>query len=193
MKIKSSNLFFQANIGGIMTVILATLIFFFFRDVKLIPPVFIFFLCYIDIWIFKIAFEYQRITLTISRIAKSNNSNFSIPELQILMTDTSIALLLLLKSFLTGFLIGYFLLNSLIFLIIFLIFQYLLNIIIPAYIPYNLLFKLVNKEIRRKTPANADEYIEKIRLEKYFEEIPHTSNYGNWAFKKYGNELLRFK
>jgi hypothetical protein len=193
MKIKSANMFVQANIGGIATFIVAVLIFFFFRDVKLIPPVYIFFLCYIDIWLFKIAFEYQRITLTISRIAKLNNSQLSIPELQILMTDTSIALLLFFKSILTGLLIGYFLLNSLIFLIIFLIFQYLLNFLIPAYIPYNYLFKLIDKEIDNKPLGNAEVYIEIIMLKKYFEEMPHTSNYGNWALKRYGAELLALK
>jgi len=193
MKIKSANLFIQASTGGIATVIVAVLIFLFFRDLKLIPPVYIFLLCYIDIWLFKIAFEYQRITLTISRIARFNNSKLSIPELQILMTDSSIALSLLLTAFLTGLLIGYFLLSSLTFLITFLIFRYLLNFLIPAYIPYNFLFKLVNKEINKKTLVNAEEYIEKIRLEKYFEEMPHTSNYGNWALKEYGAELLKFK
>ena len=186
-------MFIQANISNIVIIIIAILISFFLRDIKSIPVIYIVFLCYVDIWFFKIAFEYQRITLIISRIAKLNHSHFSIPELQILMTDNSIAFLLFLKAFLTGFIIGYFLLNSLIFLILFLLFQYLLNFLIPAYIPYNNLFMLINKEINKKNIRNAEEYIEKIKLKKYFEEIPHTPNYENWAFKKYGKDLMIIK
>lgn len=186
-------MFIQANIVNVVTIIVTILISLFFRDIKSIPAIYIVFLCYIDIWFFKIAFEYQRITLIISRIAKLNHSLFSIPELQILMTDNSVAFLLFLKSFLTGFIIGYFLLNSLIFLILFLLFQYLLNFLIPAYIPYSNLFILIDKEINKRNIRNAEEYIEKIKLKKYFEEMPHTSNYENWAFRKYGNELLAIK
>lgn len=187
------NLFIKANIGNIVIIIFAVLVFFFFREVKLIPIIYILFLCYFDIWLEKIAFEYQRITFTISRIAKLNQSQFSIPELQILMTNDSISFFLFLKSFLTGFIFGYFLLNSLIFLVLFIVFQYLLNFIIPTYIPFKYLFKLIDKEIKKINVENVKEYVEKIRLEKYFEDIPHTSQYENWIFNKYGNELLKFK
>jgi hypothetical protein len=122
-----------------------------------------------------------------------NHSKFSIPELQVLMTNNSIALLLFLKSLLTGFIIGYLLLNSLALLTLFLIFEYLLNSFIPAYIPYNYLFKLIGQEINKRALESTGEYIEKVRLEKYFEEIPHTSKYERLAVQKYGSELLTFK
>ncbi|MDD4110557.1 MAG: hypothetical protein PHS54_03275 [Clostridia bacterium] len=109
------------------------------------------------------------------------------------MTNDFISFLLFIKSFLTGLIIGYFLLNSLIFLIIFLILQYLLSFVVPTYIPYKHLFKLVGEEINKKDFKEIEEYIEKVRLKKYFEEIPHTSDYENWIFNKYGNELLKFK
>ncbi len=187
------NMFIKANIGNVVIVIIAVLVFFFFRNIKFIPIIYILFLCYFDIWLQKIACEYQRITFMISRIAKLNQSKFSIPELQILMTDDSISSILFFKSFLTGFIVGYFLLNSLIFLVLFLIFQYLLSFIIPTYIPFKYLFDLINKEIKKINIENTREYVEKIKLEKYFEDIPHTSQYENWIFNKYGNELLKFK
>lgn len=186
-------MFIKANIGNVVIIIVAVLIFFFFRDVKLIPVIHILFLCYFDIWLQKIACEYQRITFMISRVAKLNQSQLSIPELQILMTDGHISFVLFLKSFLTGFIVGYFLLNSLIFLVLFLIFQYLLSFIIPTYIPFKYLFNLINKEIKKINIENTKEYVEKIKLEKYFEGIPRTSQYENWIFNKYGNELLKFK
>ncbi|MDD4110558.1 MAG: hypothetical protein PHS54_03280 [Clostridia bacterium] len=73
-------MFIKANIGNIIIVIVAVLIFFFFHEIKLIPIICILFLCYFDIWLQKIAFEYQRITFMISRVAKLNKSQFSIQE-----------------------------------------------------------------------------------------------------------------
>ena len=188
-----NNMYLKANIGTIITVIEAFLILIFFRNVKYIPVIYILLLCYLDIWLFKIAFEYQRITLIVSRIAKLNHSLFSIPELQILMTNSVVSFELLLKSFLSGFVIGYLLLNSLVYLGIFLLIQLLFSGLIPSYIPYKYLFSIISKELNRRDISKAEEYIEKIRLKKYFDELPHTSEYENSAFKKCGNELLRFK
>lgn len=187
-------MFIRANIGNIIIAIVAILILIFFRSsIKSIPLIYIIFLCYLDIWLFKIAFEYQRITLIISRIAKINHSQPSIPELQILLTDDTFAFQFFLKSFLSGFIIGYFLLNSIILLIVFLLLESLFSNFIPGYIPYNYLFKLIDKELNKDNFENVVELFEKNRLKKYFNEIPHTSNYEDWAYKKYGNELLTIK
>jgi len=51
-------MFIQANISNIVIIIIAILISFFLRDIKSIPVIYIVFLCYVDIWFFKIAFEY---------------------------------------------------------------------------------------------------------------------------------------
>jgi hypothetical protein len=106
------------------------------------------------------------------------------------MADDIISILLFLKSFLTGFILGYFLSTSWLFLVIFLVFEYLLNILVPAFIPYGYLFRRVSKEIKKRNYENAHEIVEKIRLEKYLDEMPHDSTYESWALKKYGNELV---
>ena len=186
-------MFTRANIGVIVGIITAVAIYLFLRDVKHISLSYVIPLCYIDIWLFKIFFEYQRITLTISRVAKINNSKLSVAELQILLADDIISVLLFLKSFLTGFLVGYFLLTSWLFLIVFLIFEYLLNFFVPAFIPYDYLFERIEKELKKRDYGKAHEIVEKIRLETYFDEMPHDSTYENWALKKYGNELINLK
>lgn len=186
-------MFIQANIGSILTIITALVTIFIMKDAKNIPIFYMIIAFYLDIWFFKIAFEYQRITLLISRIAKLNKSRFTIAELQILMTNNSFALLLFFSSFLTGIIIGYLLLKSIIFLVIFIFLKYILNFLIPTYIPYAKLFELVSEEINKNIIQNPIEYIEKLILKKYFEELPCTKDYENWAFKKYGKELLSIK
>lgn len=183
----------QANIANVLTIIVAILLTFFLKEIRFIPIIYLIFLSYIDIWLFKIAFEYQRITLILSRIARLNHSRYSIPKLQILMTNSTFAFFLFLQAFLTGFVIGYFLSTSIFFLIIFLILKYLFSFIIPAYIPYKKLFTNIEKELNSKNMTVPEEYIEKTRLQKYFAELPHNKEYENWAFKKYGNALLTIK
>lgn len=191
----SQKMFFRANVGNILTIVIVVLIYFFFRGIKNIPLIYFIFICYIDIWLFKIAFEYQRITLILSRIAKFNNSSqLSIPELQILMTDNFFAFIFFHQFFLSGFIVGYSILNSLVYLILYLLFKYFLCSSIPTYIPFNYLFRLVNRELNRsEITINPIEYFEKSNLKKYFEEMPHNSNYEDWAFDKYGNGLLKVR
>lgn len=184
-------MFFKANISGFVTIVIAGVIYFFFQDIRNIPIMYVLPLCYLDIWLFKIFFEYQRITLTISRIARMNNSRLSIIELQFLMSDPVFSTLFFFKSILTGFLAGYLLLNSFIYLLVFLVLHLLISLV-PTYVPYSHLFRLIGKELK-KPIENSGEQIEKIRLEKYFEEISHTSSYENSAIEKYGDGLLSAK
>jgi hypothetical protein len=156
-------LFFKANIGNIFLLLIAIYIYFFLKDIDTIPLYFIIILCYLDITIFNISFEYQRITLIISRIAKvAHNSNLSVPQLQILMTNNKIVPLLIIDAVIAGIIIGYFLHASLVFLLLYLIAKYLMGIFIPTYKPYALLFKYVGQELENKSIKSAHEILEKF-------------------------------
>ena len=178
-------LFLRANLNYILLILVAILVFFFFGSVKDIPLFLIILLCYLDITVFNISFEYQRITLILARIAKVHNSNLGLPQLQILMTNNKIVPFLILDAIVSGIIIGYFLHTSLLFLSLYLLAKYLLGIFIPTYKPYSLLFKYIGQELENSTMTLPQEYMEKIRLKKYFEELPHDKSYENWAYKKY--------
>lgn len=183
----------RANIANVFIVISSIAFVFFFPKVKSVHFVYIFLLIYLDFFIYKTTFEYQRITYILARIAKHNGSSVSIPQLQLLMTTGSMGIIIFLQAFLTGFIIAYLYLNSIVYLLVFLVVRYLLNFIVPTITPYRLLFTLLTKEFKKIASDNPVETIEKIRLAKYFEEMPHTKEYENWAFLKFGNDLLKYK
>lgn len=185
--------FLEANIGNVVAIVVGIVTYIYYKKAGSIAPIVLIILCYIDIWLFKIAFEYQRITLIISRIAKLNKSQFVIPDLQVMMTSGTFGFFLFLTSFLTGYIVGYLLSKMVILLLLFLVVKYLLNMIVPGYIPYRKLFFVIGKEINNRDMGLPGEYIEKVRLNKYFEELPHDKTYEDSAFKKYGNVLLSVK
>lgn len=180
-------LFLQANLGNILLILISIIIYFFFGNITIIPLSLILILCYLDATIFNISFEYQRITLIIARIAKASNSALSIPQLQVLMTNNKIVPFMVIDAVISSMIIGYFLHTSILFLFIFLIVKYFLGIFIPTYKPYKLLFKYIGQELKKNTIELPQEYIEKIRLNKYYSELPHNKEYELWAYKKYKN------
>jgi hypothetical protein len=129
----------------------------------------------------------------LARIACISGSTLSIVEMQIMMANSVFSFLLFFSSFLTGLVFGILLLKSFIFLLGFVVLKYFLNTLIPACIPYKLLFKLIEEELNKISPKNVNLYISRIRINKYFEEMPHNKDYENWAFRKYGNDLLKIQ
>jgi hypothetical protein len=182
----------KANIGFFITIVSALLTFLLFSNLRSLPIIITLIFCYLDIWLYKIFFEYQRITLILARIFSLEDSDLSVVQIQMILANDTLSLLLLFSSFFTGLIWGILLQKSLILFLIYLILKHFLNTLIPAYIPYTLWFKLVENEAN-KVDRNGTIYLQKIRIQKYLEEMPHNKNYENWAFKKYGNNLLKVK
>lgn len=186
----------QANIGIITTFIVAILLVLLMPQINNIPILIIVLLVYIDITLYKVAFEYQRVSLTIARIAKMESSSFShmsIPEIQLLLSSSKLSFLFYLTSFLTGFIIAYLYLSSILFLIAYLFVKYLFSMFIPTYIPYKLLFKFMGLEFEKTDLRHPQELIYKTLLRKYFDDMPHSRKYESWAFEKYGTEIVKIK
>jgi hypothetical protein len=171
-------MFLRANLGNILIAIVAAIVYFFLKDIKSLPLLLILILGYIDITIFNISFEYQRITLVIARLAKAHKStNLSVPQLQVLMTSDKISPLLLIDAVISGIITGYFLLTSIWYLIAFFVMKYLLGIFLPSYKPYKYLFKLVGQELNNNSMSQPHEFIEKTLLLTYYKMLPHNKNY----------------
>jgi len=189
-------LFLQANIGLITSLISAILLVLFFPQVANLPLFYILILTYLDISIQNIAFEYQRISLTLARIAKIDNpmfATYSIPEIQLLLSSASFSAWFFFSSFITGFLLAYLYLNSFLWVIGFLILKYFLAIFIPTYKPYKLLFNYMEKELYNINTGNSLNIILKSMLRKYFGEMPHTKKYEEWASTRYGKSHSKTK
>ena len=180
------------NISTILTFIIALLITALFPNTRELPLWFMLCLSYIDISIYNTTFEYQRITLTIARIAKLSDFPQTIPILQLLMTSPNIGILVYINAISTGVLIGYFFLKSIPLLVLFLLIRYLLNILIPTYVPFNYLFKLVGIELA-KSAKSSEDFMTKIRLTSYFEELPKNKTYENFALQQYGKDLQKIR
>lgn len=188
-------LFLQANIGIIFSIIFALLLVVFFPQVVDFPILATLLLIYLDITLHSIAFEYQRISLIIARVAKLDNPGFaslSIPEIQLLISSTSLSKYFFFTFIITGFILAYLYLHSFVWLGGYLFFKYVLSDFIPKYKPYKLLFKLMHKEFINKEGDPGD-LLYKAKLRPYFDEMPHTKKYEDWAFKKYGPNLLKVK
>lgn len=181
-----------ANIATILTFGLALLITVLFPNIKEIPLWVMICLSYFDISIFNTTFEYQRITLTVARIAKLSEFAQPVHLLQLLMTSPNIGVLVYINAVSTGVLIAYLFLKSIPLLILFLLVRYLLNILVPTYVPFNYLFKLVGTELA-KSIRSSEDFMTKIRLTRYFEELPKDKTYEKFAFQKYGKDLQKIR
>ena len=189
-------LFLQANIGIVASIIFAFVLVTFFPQIGAFSLISVLLLIYIDITLHSIAFEYQRVSLILARIAKFDNSNFSslsIPEIQILISSASFSTYFFFTFIITGFILAYLYLHSLAWLGGYLVVKYLISSFIPTYKPYKLIFKFMGDEFKKldlKDPANL---IHKAQLNRYYDEMPHTGKYEDWAFNKYGSDLLKVK
>jgi hypothetical protein len=189
-------LFFQANIGIIASLIFALILAIFFPQIRSLSLVPILVIIYVDITIHSIAFEYQRISLTLARIAKIDSLSFAslpITQAQLLLSSTSFSTYFFFSFLITGFLLAYLYLLSPLLLVGYLILKYFLADFIPTYKPYKLLFNFMDKEFKNNDLKNPITLIYKTKLKQYFDEMPHTRKYEDWAVKKYGVNLLKVK
>lgn len=194
MNMKIDYRFLQANIGGLIGLIVLVLSYLFkidqfvgFKTISLLTIV-----CF---YIYCTAFEYQRITLTLARCIKvkiGNEENIGVVEIQELLSSPIMGYVLLSEGIVFGIVGGFLLRISVVYLLIILFVKYIVLAWIPTPAPFGVLFKLIDKELTNtgKQLMLSGRMNVLITLISIYKRMPHNKTYEDWAFKEYGNDLL---
>lgn len=194
---KIYKLFFQANIGSIVGLIALILSYILHID-QLITFKTMIALLAVSLYIYCLAFEYQRITLTLARCIKAKvgvEEEISVVDVQVMLASSVIGFILFLQSIVFGIVAGYLLRTSFVYLIAVIFFKYFVLAWIPTPVPFGLLFRLLSRELvgAGRELISMGKFKSMIFLVHVFREMPHNKTYEDWAFIKYGNVLLAQK
>lgn len=187
-----------ANIGTFLTVVTFAFSFLFVPAAWFSLSI-VFFAVFCCIYLHEIAFEYQRITLTIGRCLKmreKNKSMLGVVDIQLFLSPPGFLIgLLLLENAIFGVLLGYSLQMGLAYFLILFLLKYVLAGLLPIPVPHTLLFRLIDTRM-----GNASKEIlllggieAMMQLITLYKEMPHNKTYENWAFQQYGTDLLHQK
>jgi len=194
---KKSYCFLQANMG----IIIGTIVFFFsyiFHVNQFINLKTIIVMTIICFYIYRIVFEYQRITLILARCVKlkiNNEEIIDIFDIQVLLSSSVLGFVLFLESVVFGIVAGYFLRINVFYLLIVLVVKYLVLAWIPIPIPFTIFFQLIDKEIVKagRELMILGKIKSMVILVSTYRKMPHNKTYEDWAFKEHGNVLLAQK
>lgn len=190
-------LILQANIGSLFGLIALILSYLFHAD-QFINFRIIIILTVVSFYIYRVLFEYQRITLTLARCVKvkiSNEENIGVVDIQVLLSSSILGFILFLEAIVFGIIAGYLLRISIVYLAIVLFVKYIVLAWIPIPTPFGVFFRLIDKELisaGRKIMISGHMKT-MLFLISIYKEMPHDKSYEDWAFKEYGNALLAQK
>ncbi len=141
-----------------------------------------------------IAFQYQRITLTIARCLKATiGYNFvSIPQIQILLTAPIMVPLLIIESIIYGLVIGCLFRVSSLYAFLLMLIKYIATTFMPLPTPYKLLFRLIKTELEKSFTKYWHPHYIPLLAELFFivHSMPHNRYFEDWAERKYGYNIL---
>jgi hypothetical protein len=191
LKMKMSKLFLKANVGNAVGLVALVLSFIFSSNISINLNLIIIFIV-INSCFFRIAFEYQRITLIIGRCVGAREAiqrHVLVFYIQTILASPTFSFLLFLENIFFGLLAGYVLGISFFYFVVLFVIKYLVISLIPFPIPYGLLFKIIDKQVVKA--------YEEMRLSGgvsllpallvVYEAMPHNKSYENWAYKEYGD------